>query len=97
ERRVSRIAAVTSALPSHRYRQGELAAATADLCALPPARRALLNRLYANAGVDTRHTVLPLTGYRRLEGIDRTNDVYIEHATELGAQAGDSPLRQAGV
>lgn len=94
---MSRIAAVTSALPSHRHRQGELAAATADLCALPPTRRALLDRLYANAGVRTRHTVLPLTGYRRLAGVDQTNDVYIEHATELGAQAVDSALRQAGV
>lgn len=94
---MSRIAAVTSALPAHRHRQDDLAAATADLCALPANRRALLDRLYANAGVDTRHTVLPLTGYRRLENIEGTNDAYIEHATELGEQAVDSALRQAGV
>jgi alkylresorcinol/alkylpyrone synthase len=94
---VSRIAAVTSALPPHRHRQADLAAATADLCALPPGRRALLDRLYTNAGVDTRHTVLPLTGYRRLDGIGSVNDTYIEHATELGLQAVDSALRQAGV
>jgi alkylresorcinol/alkylpyrone synthase len=94
---VSRIAAVTSALPPHRHRQEDLAAATADLCALPPARRALLDRLYRNAGVDTRHTVLPLTGYRRLDGIGSVNDTYVEHATELGATAVDSALRQAGV
>ena len=94
---MSRIAAVTSALPSHRHLQADLAAATADLCALPPARRDLLNRLYSNAGVRTRHTVLPLTGYRRLEGVDRTNDVYLEHAVELGGRAVDSALRQAGV
>jgi alkylresorcinol/alkylpyrone synthase len=94
---VSRIAAVTSALPPHRHRQADLAAATADLCALPPGRRALSDRLYTNAGVDTRHTVLPLTGYRRLDGIGSVNDTYIEHATELGLQAVDSALRQAGV
>ncbi|ACU71023.1 chalcone and stilbene synthase domain protein [Catenulispora acidiphila DSM 44928] len=94
---MSRIAAVSSALPSHRHRQDELASATADLCALPATRRALLDRLYSNAGVDTRHTVLPLTGYRRLDSVDRTNDTYIEHATELGEQAVASALRQAGV
>jgi len=94
---VSRIAAVTSALPPHRHRQADLAAATADLCALPPGRRALLDRLYTNAGVDTRHTVLPLTGYRRLDGIGSVNDTYIEHATELGEQAVAGALRQAGV
>ncbi|WP_194909231.1 type III polyketide synthase [Catenulispora rubra] len=94
---MSRIAAVTSALPSHRYEQDELAAATAELCALPPTRRALLDRLSANAGVRTRHTVLPLTGYRRLDGIDSVNDTYIEHATELGERAVEDALRQAGV
>ncbi|MEY9931013.1 alkylresorcinol/alkylpyrone synthase [Catenulispora sp. GP43] len=94
---MSRIAAVTSALPTHRHRQAELAAATADLCALPATRRALLDRFYANAGVDTRHTVLPLAGYRQLKSLDRANDTYIEHATDLGEQAVDSALRQAGV
>ncbi|MBS2553797.1 type III polyketide synthase [Catenulispora sp. NL8] len=94
---MSRIAAVTSALPAHRHRQADLASATADLCTLSPTRRALLDRLSANSGVQTRHTVLPLTGYRRLEGIDQSNDVYIEHATELGGRAVDSALRQAGV
>ena len=94
---MSRIAAVTSALPSHRHRQEDLAAATADLCALPAARRALLDRLSANAGVRTRHTVLPLTGYRRLDGIGSVNDAYLEHATDLGEQAVDRALRQAGV
>ncbi|WP_194892488.1 type III polyketide synthase [Catenulispora pinisilvae] len=94
---MSRIAAVTSALPAHRHLQADLASATADLCALSPTRRALLDRLYANSGVQTRHTVLPLTGYRKLEGIDQTNDAYTEHATELGGEAVDSALRQAGV
>ncbi|MEZ0112994.1 alkylresorcinol/alkylpyrone synthase [Catenulispora sp. EB89] len=94
---MSRIAAVTTALPSHRHKQDELAAATAELCALPPTRRALLDRLSANAGVRTRHTVLPLTGYRRLDGIDSVNDTYIEHATELGERAVEDALRQAGV
>jgi len=94
---VSRIAAVTTALPSHRHKQDELAAATAELCALPPNRRALLDRLSANAGVRTRHTVLPLTGYRRLDGIDSVNDTYIEHATELGERAVEDALRKAGV
>ena len=45
---MSRIAAVTSALPPHRHRQADLAAATADLCALPPGRRALLDRIFTD-------------------------------------------------
>ncbi|NUR60639.1 MAG: type III polyketide synthase [Catenulispora sp.] len=94
---MSRIAAVCSALPSHRHEQAELAEAAAELCALPGTRREVLERLYANAGVRTRHTVLPLADYKRLDGLGPTNDVYIEHATELGAEAVDGALRAAGV
>ncbi|GAA2022549.1 3-oxoacyl-[acyl-carrier-protein] synthase III C-terminal domain-containing protein [Catenulispora yoronensis] len=94
---MSRIAAVCSTLPPHRHQQADLAEACADLCALPPSRRGLLERLYQNAGVRTRHTVLPLADYKRLEGLGPTNDVYIEHATELGADAVGRALRQAGV
>ena len=94
---MSRIAAVCSALPSHRHEQADLAEAAAELCALPGSRREVLHRLYANAGVRTRHTVLPLADYKRLDGLGPTNDVYIEHATELGAEAVEGALRAAGV
>lgn len=94
---VSRIAAVSSALPPRRHRQEHLAAANADLAALTATRRALLNRLYTNAGVRTRHTVLPLSGYQNLDGIAAVNDTYLEHAADLGEQAVEAALRQAGV
>lgn len=94
---MSRIAAVSSTFPPHRHRQEDLADATAALCAIQPSRRGLLDRLYANAGVQNRHTVLPLDDYSRLDGLGPINDVYIEHATALGAQAVDQALRQAGV
>jgi alkylresorcinol/alkylpyrone synthase len=91
------IAAVRSALPPHRYRQAELAEMVAELSAVDPGRRALLERLHANAGVDTRHTVLPLAEYGGLDGIGPTNDLYIERATDLGEQALRSALRAAGL
>ncbi|NUR24375.1 MAG: type III polyketide synthase [Catenulispora sp.] len=94
---MSCIAAVCPALPVHRHRQADLAAATAELCALPEKRRGLLERLYANAGVQTRHTVLPLADYKRLDGLGPANDVYIEHAVELGSQAVAGALAQAGI
>ncbi|NUP45838.1 MAG: type III polyketide synthase [Catenulispora sp.] len=94
---MSRIAAVRSALPPHRHRQAELAEAAAELCALPDPRRQVLERLYANAGVRTRHTVLELPDYKRLDGLGPTNDLYIEHATGLGAEAVGGALRAAGV
>jgi alkylresorcinol/alkylpyrone synthase len=94
---VTRIAAVRGALPPHRHRQAELVEMTAELCGLGPARRALLDRLYTSAGVETRHTVLPLTDYGKLEGLGPTNDLYTEHATTLGEQAVRRALRAADV
>jgi alkylresorcinol/alkylpyrone synthase len=94
---VTRIAAVRSALPPHRHRQAELTGAMAAISAVEPAQRTLLERLHANSGVDTRHTVLPLAAYRGLDGLGSTNDLYIEHATALAARALRSALQAAGL
>lgn len=68
-----------------------------ELSGMEPMRRTLLERLHANVGVDTRHTVLPLAEYGRLDGIGPTNDLYIERATALGEQAMRSALLDAGL
>src|SRR5450432_520356 len=91
------IAAVRSALPPHRHLQADLTEMVAELSAVDPGRRPLLERLHANAGVDTRHTVLPLAAYGGLDGIGPTNDLYIEYATDLGEQAIRSALHAAGL
>lgn len=96
-RGATRIAGIGCALPVHRHRQSELATMTAELCALDPAQRSLVDRFYGNAGVDTRHTVLPLAAYGTLNGLGPTNDLYIEHATTLGEQAIARALEAAGV
>jgi alkylresorcinol/alkylpyrone synthase len=94
---MTQIGAVRSALPAYRYQQAELTRAVAELSGVDPGRRALLERLHANAGVDTRYTALPLEQYGTLGGIGPTNDRYIEHATALGEQAIASALDAAGV
>jgi alkylresorcinol/alkylpyrone synthase len=94
---MTRIVAVRCALPPHRHRQAELSAAFCELSDMEPGRRTLLERLHANAGVDTRHTVLPLAEYGKLDGIGPTNDLYIERATTLGEQAIRSVLQAAGL
>jgi len=94
---MTRIAAVRGALPIHRHTQAELAEMTADLCGIDAPHRALLDRLYSRAGVQTRHTVLPLTDYRKLHDLGATNDLYIEYATDLGEQAIRSALGAADI
>jgi alkylresorcinol/alkylpyrone synthase len=94
---MTQILAVRSAFPVHRYPQAELTQKVAELARLGPARRALLERLHRNAGVDTRHTALPLPQYGTLDGVGAANDRYIEEATALGERALRAALDEAGV
>ena len=94
---MTQILAARSAFPVHRYPQAELTRKVAELARLGPARRALLERLHRNAGVDTRHTVLPLPEYGTLDGVGPANDRYIEEATALGERALRAALDGAGV
>jgi alkylresorcinol/alkylpyrone synthase len=92
--------AVRSAFPAHRYPQDELARAYAAIAdGLRPAQRVLLERLYANADVATRHTALPVEEYGGLSapGAALANDRYIEEATALGERALRSALASAGL
>jgi len=103
---MTQIVAVHSAFPAHRYPQADLTRAVASLAGMdgdadgerqPDRRkqRALLERLYGNAGVDTRHTVLPLAEYGALG--PAVNDQYIEEATALGERALRGALAESGL
>jgi alkylresorcinol/alkylpyrone synthase len=108
---MSRILAVQSAFPAHRYSQHELtkavAAAAESAGGLRPAQRVLLERLHANAEVATRYTVLPISEYESADwlrepgaahlGAAWANDRYIEEATALGERALRSALDNSGL
>ena len=86
-----------SAFPVNRYPQADFTRKVAELSGLGPAQRPLLERLHGNAGVDTRHTVLPLPEYCGVWGIVPANDRYIEEATALGELALGGALAAAGL
>jgi alkylresorcinol/alkylpyrone synthase len=94
---MTRIAAVRGVLPSHRYSQAEITDGVARMCLLEGTERRLLDRLHAGAHVGTRHLVLPLEQYAKLDGFGAANDVFIEAAVELGAEAVSAALDDAGV
>lgn len=60
-------------------------------------RRHLLERFHAASGVESRHLVLPLDEYGKLDGFGAANDAYLRFAVEFGAEATRVALDAAGL
>lgn len=91
------ILAVRGALPPQRHTQEDITDAFAEVIARGGLDDKLLRRLHRNVAVDTRHVVLPLSEYGALESFGQANDLFIEHAVPLGAQALQDALKAAGL
>jgi alkylresorcinol/alkylpyrone synthase len=88
------IAGTSAILPRHRYEQEALAKRAS---ALIPERNGATLRLFQNVGVGTRHLALPIEEYTKLGGFEQRSRVFVEVATELGADAIRSVLDEAGL
>jgi alkylresorcinol/alkylpyrone synthase len=82
-----RVLSVRGALPVHRHRQEEITEAVAGSLLKGAVDRAVLDRFHRNAGVETRHTALPLERYGGLRDFGESNDAFIRAGVELGARA----------
>jgi alkylresorcinol/alkylpyrone synthase len=89
------ILSARGALPAHSYPQDEITEAFGEVISQRSFDRALLRRFHRNAGVERRHTVLPLEEYAAVGDFGHANDLFIEHAVELGAQAMVDALKAA--
>ncbi|MGX1566158.1 type III polyketide synthase, partial [Streptomyces sp. NPDC055509] len=72
-----RVLSVRGTLPEHCHRQEEITESVTTTLVGNTVDRGVVERFHRNVGVETRHTVLPLEEYGRIEDFGQSNDVFI--------------------
>jgi alkylresorcinol/alkylpyrone synthase len=89
---------LATAVPPHRLAQADVAAFARRLFAeRPPADLERLLPVYANAGIESRYSCVPLEWYAKPRGWAEKNALYVRHALELSERAARACLARAGL
>src|SRR5437762_578939 len=90
------ILSAATAFPKHKYSQRVLLEALSFEWGSKLENKKMLERLWANVGVEERYMALPLASYYGLDSFGKNNDEWIKAAVDLGSQAVTCALERAG-
>lgn len=88
---------VAPVVPDRSYSQGEITAALLAMITADPGRQAVMRRIHASSGVETRNLVMPLERYSSIASFQESNDFFIAEGTTLAERALTGALAAAGL
>lgn len=88
---------LATAWPAHVLRQEEVAANGAEMFATTHGGFERLAPIYRNARIETRHSCVPIDWYLQPHSFSERNDLFLEHALALMAEAARNALDEAGL
>ncbi len=93
----ARISAVANAVPEFVLQQSDVVAGAAEIFAPDVPDFDRFTPVYANAGVATRYSCVPIEWYGRSHSFTERNDLYIENAVRLLERVAGSLLAQSAL
>jgi alkylresorcinol/alkylpyrone synthase len=92
-----RLLALATAVPPYVLRQDEVMANALALFGASESEVERLLPVYANAGIDTRRSCVPIAWYLQPHGWAERHALFVENAVDLLEEAGRACIRQAGL
>jgi alkylresorcinol/alkylpyrone synthase len=94
---ISRLAALDVASPIHVLEQDQVARRAIAMFAPGPTGFERLSPIYRNAEIETRRSCVPIDWYEQPHSFPERNDLFLENATALLAEAARKALAQANL
>jgi len=94
---MARILSVAPVLPAHTSTQQQITEELAAGMTEDPKVRAVMHRIHAASGIETRHLAMPLAEYQNVPDFTASNALFVELALPLAERAVSAALADAGL